>query len=39
MPNDVVGHNGHKWTSLWYSTGAEPGAPTSWAVWSDAGAC
>ncbi|MGW4064485.1 M4 family metallopeptidase [Amycolatopsis sp. NPDC004747] len=38
-PNDVVGHNGHKWTSLWYSTGAEPGAPTSWAVWSDSGAC
>ncbi|MEV6441695.1 M4 family metallopeptidase [Amycolatopsis sp. NPDC051716] len=39
VPNDVVGHNGHKWTSLWYSTGAEPGAPGSWAVWSDAGAC
>ncbi|HEY3466732.1 MAG TPA: M4 family metallopeptidase [Amycolatopsis sp.] len=39
VPDDVVGHNGHKWTSLWYSTGAEPGAPTSWAVWSDAGAC
>ncbi|WP_284750486.1 M4 family metallopeptidase [Amycolatopsis sp. RTGN1] len=39
VPNDVVGHNGHKWTSLWYSTGAEPGAPTSWAVWSDGGAC
>ncbi|MDQ7808369.1 M4 family metallopeptidase [Amycolatopsis sp. A133] len=38
-PDDVVGHNGHKWTSLWYSTGAEPGAPTSWAVWSDSGAC
>jgi Zn-dependent metalloprotease len=38
-PNDVVGHGGHKWTSLWYSTGAEPGAPTSWAVWSDGGAC
>ncbi|GHG27993.1 MULTISPECIES: M4 family metallopeptidase [Amycolatopsis] len=39
VPNDVVGHNGHKWTSLWYSTGAEPGAPGSWAVWSDGGAC
>ncbi|MGW3966042.1 M4 family metallopeptidase [Amycolatopsis sp. NPDC005003] len=39
VPNDVVGHNGHKWTSLWYSTGAEPGAPTSWAVWSDSGVC
>ncbi|WP_410623017.1 M4 family metallopeptidase [Amycolatopsis sp. cmx-8-4] len=39
VPNDVVGHNSHKWTSTWYSTGAEPGAPGSWAVWSDAGAC
>ncbi|MGW4524126.1 M4 family metallopeptidase [Amycolatopsis sp. NPDC004378] len=39
VPNDVVSHNGHKWTSTWYSTGAEPGAPGSWAVWSDAGAC
>ncbi|MBE8524250.1 M4 family metallopeptidase [Amycolatopsis sp. H6(2020)] len=39
VPDDVVGHNGHRWTSLWYSTGAEPGAPTSWAVWSDSGAC
>ncbi|MDX3190539.1 M4 family metallopeptidase [Streptomyces sp. MN03-5084-2B] len=39
VPDDVVGHDGHKWTSLWYSTGAEPGAPTSWAVWSDSGAC
>ncbi|MCR6486455.1 M4 family metallopeptidase [Amycolatopsis sp. OK19-0408] len=39
VPNDAVSHNGHKWTSTWYSTGAEPGAPGSWAVWSDAGAC
>lgn len=39
VPDDVVGHNGRKWTSLWYSTGAEPGAPGSWAVWSDTGAC
>ncbi|MGY0233511.1 M28 family peptidase [Longispora urticae] len=39
VPGDVVNHNGHKWNSTWYSTGAEPGAPQSWAVWSDAGAC
>lgn len=39
VPGDVVSHNGHKWTSTWYSTGAEPGAPQSWAVWSDSGAC
>lgn len=38
-PNDVVSYNGHKWTSKWYSTGAEPGAPGSWAVWGDDGPC
>ncbi|HEX2130479.1 MAG TPA: carbohydrate-binding protein, partial [Actinophytocola sp.] len=36
---DVVSHNGHEWESTWYSTGAEPGAPGSWAVWRDAGTC
>ncbi|MER5268562.1 M4 family metallopeptidase [Actinosynnema sp. NPDC002837] len=39
VPDDVVSHNAHKWTSTWYSTGAEPGAPGSWAVWRDTGAC
>ncbi|MEJ2854131.1 MULTISPECIES: M4 family metallopeptidase [unclassified Saccharothrix] len=39
VPNDEVSHNGHKWRSTWYSTGAEPGAPGSWAVWQDLGAC
>ncbi|MGW4274500.1 M4 family metallopeptidase [Streptomyces seoulensis] len=39
VPGDQVSYNGHKWTSQWYSTGAEPGAPGSWAVWKDAGAC
>ncbi|WP_412542075.1 M28 family peptidase [Longispora sp. K20-0274] len=39
VPGDVVSYNGHKWNSTWYSTGAEPGAPQSWAVWSDGGAC
>ncbi|MEU6478432.1 M4 family metallopeptidase [Streptomyces sp. NPDC047017] len=38
-PGDKVSYNGHKWLSQWYSTGAEPGAPGSWAVWTDQGAC
>ena len=38
-PGDRVAHNGRLWTSAWYSTGAEPGAPGSWSVWSDAGPC
>jgi len=39
VPNDVVSYNGHQWKSTWYSSGAEPGAPASWAVWQDQGAC
>ncbi|MFF8590889.1 M4 family metallopeptidase [Streptomyces sp. NPDC015220] len=38
-PGDEVSYNGHKWASQWYSTGATPGAPGSWAVWKDEGAC
>ncbi|GAA1398021.1 M4 family metallopeptidase [Catellatospora coxensis] len=38
-PDDVVSHNGRRWKATWWSTGAEPGAPGSWAVWSDQGAC
>ncbi|WP_246258328.1 M4 family metallopeptidase [Amycolatopsis anabasis] len=38
-PDDVVSHNGHKWTATYWSTGAEPGDPRSWAVWRDDGAC
>ncbi|MEU0599789.1 M4 family metallopeptidase [Streptomyces sp. NPDC006393] len=38
-PGDEVSYNGHKWKSTWYSTGAEPDAPGSWAVWTDEGAC
>ncbi|WP_216210120.1 M20/M25/M40 family metallo-hydrolase [Amycolatopsis aidingensis] len=38
-PGDVVSHAGHEWESTWYSSGAEPGDPRSWAVWSDLGAC
>ncbi|MFF4185079.1 M4 family metallopeptidase [Streptomyces sp. NPDC001691] len=39
VPGDQVAYKGHKWASQWYSTGAEPGAPGSWAVWKDGGAC
>ncbi|MEU8612983.1 M20/M25/M40 family metallo-hydrolase, partial [Actinoplanes sp. NPDC048791] len=35
-PGDKVSHLGRLWNSTWYSTGAEPGVPGSWAVWSDA---
>ncbi|GAA3347114.1 hypothetical protein GCM10020358_60680 [Amorphoplanes nipponensis] len=38
-PGDRAAHLGRLWNSTWYSTGAEPGAPGSWAVWSDAGPC
>nr|WP_042188449.1 M28 family peptidase [Kibdelosporangium sp. MJ126-NF4]CEL18259.1 Aminopeptidase Y (Arg, Lys, Leu preference) [Kibdelosporangium sp. MJ126-NF4]CTQ90359.1 Aminopeptidase Y (Arg, Lys, Leu preference) (EC 3.4.11.15) [Kibdelosporangium sp. MJ126-NF4] len=39
VPDDLVSHNSHKYKSTWYSSGAEPGAPSSWAVWQDQGAC
>jgi Zn-dependent metalloprotease len=39
VPGDRASYNGHLWNSTWYSTGAEPGAPGSWAVWTDAGTC
>ncbi|MBW4721423.1 M28 family peptidase [Saccharothrix obliqua] len=39
VPDDVVSYDGHKWKSTWYSSGAQPGAPGSWAVWQDQGAC
>jgi chitodextrinase len=39
VPGNVVSHNGDNWTSTWWSTGAEPGAPISWNVWSDDGPC
>jgi chitodextrinase len=38
-PGDVVSDNGDNWTSTWWSTGAEPGAPISWDVWTDNGPC
>jgi len=39
VPGNVVSYNGHKYTAIYYSTGAVPGAPESWAVWQDNGAC
>ncbi|WP_344619333.1 M28 family peptidase [Dactylosporangium salmoneum] len=39
VPGDKVSYNGHRYSSTWYSTGAEPGAPGSWSVWTDDGAC
>ncbi|PZT76445.1 MULTISPECIES: M4 family metallopeptidase [unclassified Streptomyces] len=38
-PGDQVSYNGHLYSSQWYSTGAEPGAPGSWAVWTESGTC
>jgi chitodextrinase len=38
VPGDMVTHCGHQWNSNWFSTGADPGAPQSWNVWSDQGA-
>jgi streptogrisin C len=38
-PGDLVGHNSHKWTATYWSSGAEPGDPRSWAVWKDSGPC
>jgi 3D (Asp-Asp-Asp) domain-containing protein len=34
-----VSYGGHNWTATYYSTGAVPSDPTSWAVWKDAGTC
>ena len=39
VPGDQVSYNGYKYTSSWYSTGAVPGAASSWAVWASNGAC
>jgi chitodextrinase len=39
VPGDQVSYNGHKYTSTWYSTGAVPSDPASWAVWQDNGPC
>jgi hypothetical protein len=38
-PGEVVSDKGDNWTSIWWSTGAEPGAPISWDVWADDRPC
>ncbi len=38
-PGATVAYNGRRYESTWWSTGAVPGAPGSWAVWADRGAC
>ncbi len=39
VPNDVVSFGGHKWTSLYWSTGVTPGSAIAWNIWKDNGAC
>jgi 3D (Asp-Asp-Asp) domain-containing protein len=38
-PGEVVSYGGDNYTATFDSTGAVPGAPTSWAVWSTDGSC
>lgn len=38
-PGDEVSYQGDNYTATYYSVGAVPGAPTSWAVWEDDGSC
>ena len=38
-PGQVVSYDGDNYTATYYSTGAEPDAATSWAVWKSDGAC
>lgn len=39
VPGNEVSYQGVNYTATYYSTGATPGAATSWAVWSSNGAC
>ncbi|PBC76525.1 chitodextrinase [Streptomyces sp. TLI_235] len=39
VPGDRAAYNGHAYTATYYSTGAVPNDPGSWAVWRDDGAC
>ncbi|MGW2017750.1 cysteine/serine endopeptidase inhibitor [Streptomyces sp. NPDC001927] len=38
-PGETVAHAGNQYTALFYSTGATPGDPISWAVWQLDGPC
>ena len=39
VPGQVVSYNGQNWTAPYYSTGAVPSDPASWAVWNPSGPC
>ncbi|MGW2562579.1 cysteine/serine endopeptidase inhibitor [Streptomyces sp. NPDC001514] len=39
VPGEKVTHAGKRYTATFYSTGAAPGDPISWAVWEVDGAC
>ncbi|MEV6211185.1 cysteine/serine endopeptidase inhibitor [Kitasatospora sp. NPDC051914] len=39
VPGETVAYAGHKYTATYYSTGAAPNDPGSWAVWRDDGTC
>jgi Lytic transglycolase len=39
VPGQEVSYNGQNWAATFYSTGAVPNDPASWAVWAAAGAC
>ncbi|GHJ47677.1 serine protease [Catellatospora sp. TT07R-123] len=38
-PGTNVAYASRRYEATWWSTGAEPSAPGSWAVWADRGAC
>ncbi|MEV4560825.1 cysteine/serine endopeptidase inhibitor [Kitasatospora sp. NPDC049285] len=38
-PGTKVSYAGHNYTATYYSTGAAPDDPASWAVWHDDGSC
>ncbi len=39
VKDNVVSHNGHKWTAKWWTQNEEPGTTGQWGVWADNGAC
>lgn len=39
VPGDKVSYNGDQYTSTWFTTGAVPGAASSWPAWIDNGTC
>ena len=39
IPNDHVSYGGHNYTSLYWSTGVQPGSAIAWNIWQDNGSC